>query len=241
MSWRWILPLLVLMSPATARAGEAVDLALVLVTDVSRSIDDQEYRLEKEGTATALTSKAVLAAIRGGALGRIAIAYEEFAGPYEVRMVVGFTIIEDQASADAFAARLLAAPRQFYGRTSISAGIDLAMKALNGAGFEATRRVIDVCGDGTNNSGREITDARDDALRQGVVINGLTIINDHPVSYTFAHVAPPGGLTNWYRENVVGGPGGFVIEVHDFHSFGEAMTRKLISEIAALALRPGPG
>ena len=140
-----------------------------------------------------------------------------------------------------YPARLLAAPRQFYGRTSISAGIDLAMKALNQSGLEATRRVIDVCGDGTNNSGREITEARDDALRQGVVINGLTIINDHPVSYTFAHVAPPGGLTNWYRENVVGGPGGFVLEVHDFHSFGEAMTRKLISEIAALRAQPGPG
>ena len=234
MSWRWTLLLVMCLSPVAARAMEPVDLALVLVTDVSRSIDDQEYRLEKEGTATALTSPAVLAAIRGGALGRIAIAYEEFAGPYEVRMVLGFTIIEDKASAHSQNSRHKA-------KSSISAGIDLAMKALNQSGLEATRRVIDVCGDGTNNSGREITEARDDALRQGVVINGLTIINDHPVSYTFAHVAPPGGLTNWYRENVVGGPGGFVLEVHDFHSFGEAMTRKLISEIAALRAQPGPG
>jgi hypothetical protein len=213
----------------------------VLVTDVSRSIDDSEYRLEKEGTAAAITSHAVIQAIRAGAVGRIAVAYEEFAGPYEVRMVLDFTIIQDQASAEAFAARLVAAPRHFYGRTSISAGLDLAVAALAQSGLEATRRVIDVCGDGTNNSGRDVTEARDDAVRQGITINGLTIINDHPVSYTFAHVAPPGGLTNWYRDNVIGGVGSFVVEVHDFKTFGEAMTRKLISEIAALTgmLRAG--
>ena len=92
--------------------------------------------------------------------------------------------------------------------------------------------MIDVCGDGTNNAGREVTEARDDALKAGITINGLAIINDHPVSWTFAHVQPPGGLPNYYRENVTGGPGSFVLEVHDFHSFGEAMTRKLVTEIA---------
>ncbi len=241
MRWPAILLICVCLTPRLSRAGEAVDLALVLVTDVSRSIDDIEYRLEKEGTAQALTSQAVIRAIRGGAVGRIAVAYEEFAGPYEVRMVIDFAIIQDQASADAFAERLRSAPRSFYGRTSISAAIDLAVATLAESGLEATRRVIDVCGDGTNNAGREITDARDDAVRQGITINGLTIINDHPVNYTFAHVAPPGGLTNWYREHVIGGSGGFVLEVHDFQTFGEAMARKLISEIAGLAgvLRAG--
>jgi hypothetical protein len=100
-------------------------------------------------------------------------------------------------------------------------------------GMVATRRVIDVCGDGTNNAGRDVTAARYDAVNAGVTINGLTIINDHPVSWTFAHVQPPGGLTNYYRENVTGGPGSFVLEVHDFSTFGEAMTHKLITEIAA--------
>ena len=98
--------------------------------------------------------------------------------------------------------------------------------------------MIDVCGDGTNNAGREISDARDDAVKAGITINGLAIINDHPVSWTFAHVQPPGGLANYYRENVTGGPGSFVLEVHDFHSFGEAMTRKLVTEIAGPVAAP---
>ena len=106
------------------------------------------------------------------------------------------------------------------------------------SGLRPTRRVIDVCGDGTNNAGREISDARDDAIKAGITINGLAIINDHPVSWTYAHVQPPGGLAKYYRENVTGGPGSFVLEVHDFHSFGEAMVRKLITEIAGPVVAP---
>lgn len=218
-------------------AAEPVDVALVLVTDVSRSIDDSEYDLEKRGMAAALTDPAVVAAIRGGSVGKIAVAFMEFAGPYEIRTVLGFAVISDAASAESFTAQLVEAPRSFYGRTSISAAIDAAVKLLADPGLEPTRRVIDVCGDGTNNSGRDITAARDDALAAGMTINGLTIINDHPVSYNYAHIRPPGGLTNWYRENVIGGPGSFVLEVHDFVTFGAAMTRKLINEIASL---PGP-
>ena len=111
------------------------------------------------------------------------------------------------------------------------------MQLLAETGLNATRRVIDVCGDGTNNAGREVADARDDAVKAGITINGLAIINDHPVSWTFAHVQPPGGLANYYRENVTGGPGSFVLEVHDFASFGEAMTRKLVDEIATAPTR----
>lgn len=228
---------LMVLSLSPSRAAEPVDVALVLVTDVSRSIDDAEYDLEKRGTAAALTDPTVVAAIRGGATGRIAVAFLEFAGPYEIRTVLDFTIISDAASAEAFAAQLVEAPRSFYGRTSISAGIDAAVKLLADPRLEPTRRVIDVCGDGTNNSGRDVTAARDDALAAGMSINGLTIINDHPVNYSFAHTQPPGGLTNWYRENVTGGPGSFVQEVHGFATFGAAMTRKLINEIASI---PGP-
>jgi hypothetical protein len=211
-----------------------VDLALVLLTDVSRSIDDSEYDLEKQGLATALRDPAVLSAIRNGAIGTIAVSYVEFAGPYEVRAIVDFTLIRDAASAELFATRLLAAPRAFYGRTAISSGIDFAVDMLAKSNLEPQRRVIDVCGDGTNNAGRDVTAARDDAVRAGILINGLTIINDHPVSYTYAHVAPPGGLTNWYRDNVTGGMGSFVLEVHDFAGFGDAMKRKLLNEIAGL-------
>jgi hypothetical protein len=222
----------ILLVPA-ARA-EDVDVALVLVTDVSRSVDDSEFKLEKDGYTTAFANPRVLEAIKGGPVGRIAVAYVEFASSFEVRTVLDWTIIQDAASARHFTDQLAAAPRSFWGRTAISAGIDQAMQLLAETGVNATRRVIDVCGDGTNNAGREVADARDEAVKAGVTINGLTIINDHPVSWTFAHVQPPGGLSNYYRENVTGGPGSFVLEIHDFATFGDAMTRKLVSEIAAI-------
>jgi len=235
---RWMLVLLLAfftLVPA-ARAADDVDVALVLVSDVSRSIDDSEFTLEKQGYATAFTSQAVLNAIQGGLNGAIGVAYVEFASSFEVRTVVDWSVIRDKASAQAFVDKLSAAPRSFWGRTAISSGVDRAVQLLAESGLNAPRRVIDVCGDGTNNAGREVTEARDDALKAGITINGLAIINDHPVSWTFAHVQPPGGLPSYYRENVTGGPGSFVLEVHDFHSFGEAMTRKLVTEIARRAV-----
>ncbi len=228
-----ILILLLLLS-GTALAAEPVDMTLVLVSDVSRSVDDSEFQMEKAGYAAAFNDPRVLAAIRGGAIGSIAVAYVEFAGSYEVNTVLDFRVVRDAASAQQFTAALDAAPRSFWGRTSISAGIDRAMRLMSESGFEAQRRVIDVAGDGTNNSGREVAAARDDAVAAGVTVNGLAIINEHPVSYTYAHVQPPGGLTEWYRQNVTGGVGSFVVEVREFAAFGEAMTRKLINEIAAL-------
>ncbi|WP_428539485.1 DUF1194 domain-containing protein [Rhodopila sp.] len=231
------LSLLILAVAQPARADN-VDVALVLVTDVSRSIDDTEFKLEKDGYTSAFTTQKVLDAIKGGPNGKIAVSYLEFASSFEVRTVLDWTVIRDQASARAFADKLAAAPRSFWGRTAISAGVDQAVQLLAESGMNATRHVIDVCGDGTNNAGREISDARDDAIKAGITINGLAIINDHPVSWTFAHVQPPGGLANYYRANVTGGPGSFVLEVHDFSSFGEAMTRKLVDEIATGPSKP---
>jgi hypothetical protein len=220
----WIMP---------AWAADDVDLALVLVTDVSRSVDDSEFALEKDGYAAAFTSAQVLSAIKSGPLGAIAVSYVEFASGFEVKTVLDWTIIRDPASAKAFIDKLTAAPRSYWGRTAISAGIDHAVGMLAESGLNPSRRTIDVCGDGTNNAGREVSAARDDALAAGITINGLAIINEHPVSWTFAHVQPPGGLQNYYRENVTGGPGSFVLEVHDFKAFGDAMTRKLVAEIAS--------
>jgi hypothetical protein len=229
-----LVPLLacVLLPNAPARA-EDVDVALVLVTDVSRSIDDTEFKLEKDGYASAFSDPKVMEAIKSGPAGKIAVSYVEFASSFEVRTVLDWTVIRDRDSAASFIQRLAAEPRSFWGRTAISAGIDQGVQLLAETGLNAARRVIDVCGDGTNNAGREAADARDDAVKAGITINGLAIINEHPVSWTFAHVQPPGGLANYYRENVTGGPGSFVLEVHDFSSFGEAMTRKLVDEIAA--------
>lgn len=237
-----LLALALLAGAPTLVAGPvesgAVDVALVLLTDVSRSIDDSEFQLEKHGYLTAFNAQ-VLAAIAGGPAGRIAVAYVEFAGADQTRTVVDWTIISDETSARAFTTALTAAPRSFYGRTAIGSGIDQAAHMLADPDLRGARLVIDVAGDGVANAGRLVTEARDAAVEAGITINGLTIINDHPVSYTYAHTQPPGGLTQWYRDNVTGGVGSFVLEVHDFQTFGEAMTRKLISEIAALPKRSG--
>ncbi len=236
---RPLLAALCLFAPSSQAAAPAVDVALVLVTDVSRSIDDAEFKLEKQGYAAAFADPKVLAAIQGGPTGQIAVAYVEFSGAEQVSTVLDWVTISDAASADAWATRLVAAPRSSYGRTAIGAGMDRASALLADGGFGEARQVIDVAGDGTSNAGRPVTDARDAAVEGGITVNGLAIINDHPVSYTFAHVQPPGGLATWYRENVVGGPGGFVVEVHDFSAFGAAMGRKLINEIAGLPVRRG--
>lgn len=225
--------------PAAAPAAAdlpAVDAAIVLLTDVSRSIDDTEFQLEKEGYTAAFSDPRVIAAIAGGPHARIAVAYLEFAGDDQIRTVVDWTVIDGAASALAFTTALTAEPRSFYSRTAIGSAIIQATSTLSEvtSANADTRAVIDIAGDGTSNAGPPVTAARDRAIEAGITINGLAIINDHPVSYTFAHVQPPGGLTQWYRDNVTGGPGSFALEVHDFHSFGEAMVRKLLSEIATL-------
>ena len=222
-----------LLASAAPAVAEDVDLGLVLVTDVSRSIDDAEYALEKQGYSAAFSNPRVVKAIQGGLLGAISVSYIEFAGDGQTQVVVGWSTIRDPASAHAFADKIAAAPRSFRGRTAIGAGIDLAIQTLADSGLHASRRIIDVCGDGTNNAGRDVSAARDDALRAGITINGLAIVNDHPVSWNFAHVQPPGGLPLYYEQNVTGGAGSFVLVVHDFQSFGEAMTRKLVTEIAS--------
>ena len=125
-------------------------------------------------------------------------------------------------------------PRSFADRTSISGGIEFAVAQFARAPFEAPRRTIDVSGDGTNNAGRDVTLARDEAVAQGVTINGLVILSDRPVPWNAEHTNPPGGLEKYYQDNVIGGPGAFVMVAENFQSFGRAIIKKLIAEIAAL-------
>jgi hypothetical protein len=221
-----------------AQAADTVDVALVLVDDVSRSISDDEYELQKKGYFTAFNDPRVLAAIHAGANGQIAVAYIEFADDYEVKTIVDWTIVRDPASANSFVAAMMAAPRSYRGRTAIGAGIDAATKLMAALGPQATRRVIDVCGDGTNNAGREVTDARDDAVKQGITINGLALANESDVPWLQAHTHPPGGLGHYYELNVRGGEGSFVYEIHSFDNFAAAVTRKLVDEIALNRLAP---
>jgi hypothetical protein len=214
-----------------ARAqGAPVDVALVLAVDVSRSIDEDEAKLQREGYRTAMTDPAVMEAIRGGMVGAVAIAYVEWAGAEYQRQVLPWQRISAAADAQLWADRLAEAPRASLSWTSISGGIDFSQRVLADSPFEATRRVIDVSGDGVNNSGGPVESARDRAVAEGIIINGLPIVNDRP---TFGRM-PPVPLDEYYRESVVGGPGAFVIVAEDFASFGTAVKRKLIREIAAL-------
>lgn len=232
--------LLILLAPIGPVRAQATDLLLVLAADVSRSIDDAEFALQRKGYSTAVTDPRVLAAIRGGATGMIALCFVEWSGAGEQNIVADWTVIRDEEDAGGFAAVIAAAPRSFIGRTSISGAIDFAMERFAAAPQRANRRIIDISGDGTNNSGRPITDARDQAVAQGVTINGLAIINDKPnPGYAF-HTQPPGGLPEWYRQNVIGGPGAFLRVVEDFHSFADALTNKLVNEIAAVSAQSEP-
>ena len=216
-------------------SGEArsagVDLEVILAADVSRSIDDAEFDLQRKGYAAALTDPRVLAAIHGRPGAAIGVSFIEWSGDEDQQVVADWTEIRDEEDAGSMAAVILAAPRSFMGRTSISAAIDFAMAHFTKSKWQAKRRVIDISGDGTNNSGRPVTEARDQAIAQGVTINGLAIINDQPSLGYSAHTQPPGGLPLYYRQNVIGGPNSFLLVVQDFNSFADAMANKLAKEI----------
>jgi hypothetical protein len=236
---RLVVTALALSATVTAsRADEptlAVDSAVVLAADVSRSIDDGEFALERRGYAEAIESGKLMNAISTGPNGAIALAYVEWAGASEQKVVVDWTVIRKPEDARAFAAALTAAPRSFVGRTAIGSAIDFAFAQFASRTIRTDRKIIDVSGDGTSNQGSSVTAARDAAVEAGAVINGLTIFNRRAAEmggYLALHTNPPGGLAQYYRENVIGGTGAFVVPIDDFGSFGDAMLRKLVNEIA---------
>ena len=218
--------------PAAARAGADVDLLLVLAADVSRSIDAAKFQLQREGYAAAISDPRVLDTIQSGHSGRIGLTFVEWSGVGAQHVVIDWTTVGDAAAAKDFGDRLLEAPRSFADRTSISGAIEFAMSQLAQAPFNSIRRTIDISGDGTNNAGRDVSALRDDAVAKGVTINGLVILSDNPMSWNPDHTNPPGGLDNYYRNNVVGGPGAFVMVAKNFNSFGQAIITKMIAEVA---------
>jgi hypothetical protein len=225
--------LITLLAPATVvRAAEAVDLLLVLAADVSRSVDSTKFKLQREGYAAAIANGRVIDAIRSGRNQRIAVLFMEWSGAGNQKVVLDWTIIDGPKTAQAFADQLLELPRAFADRTSISGGIDGAVAQFARAPFSSERQTIDVSGDGTNNAGRDVAQARNEAVNLGITINGLVILSETPMPWNPEHTNPPGGLTKYYRDNVTGGPGSFVIEAKDFNSFGEAIVKKMIAEIA---------
>ena len=230
-----LLAALLAFAPGAApAAGVPVDLALVMAADVSRSIDAVEHTLQREGCAEALTSPEVLRAIGSGMIGAIAVTYIEWSGAGEQAVIAPWAVIRDQASAAAFARLLREKPRALYGSTSISGGIDYAVGLLEQSGFESTRRTIDVSGDGINVSGRAVEEARDDAVKKRITVNGLPIVNDRPSRPPWPE--PP--IDGYYRDHVIGGPGAFFVVAKDFASFAEAIRHKLVREISGLAPDP---
>jgi len=224
---------LALVAPA-ARGAEPVDMLLVLAADVSRSVTEPKFRLQREGAAAAISNPDVVKAMTSGPNRRIAVCFVEWATVGQQAVVVDWTVIESEAAARRFGDRLVEAPRSFIGSTSISSAIDFSVRQLERAPFTAERRVIDVSGDGNNNSGRSVTDARDDALAKGITINALVILTPLAESFRPEHTNPPGGLEKYFQDNVIGGYGAFTVVAEGHEAFGRALTKKLIQEIAGL-------
>ena len=224
---------LILAQVPPARADEEVDLLLVLAVDVSRSIDQAKFLLQRDGYAAAVSNRGVLEAIRSGPHQKIALEFVEWSGFGAQKLVIDWTAIDGANAARRFGDQIVEAPRSFADRTSISGGIEFAAAQLERAPFKAPRHIIDVSGDGTNNAGREVAAARDEVAAKGIIINGLVILSDSQLLFNAEHTNPPGGLEKYYRDNVIGGPGAFVMVAENFDAFGRAIIKKLIAEIAA--------
>jgi hypothetical protein len=214
--------------PGGSPAQTDVSVALVLAVDTSFSVSNDRFELQKQGYAAAFRDRQVLSAIRSLGTQSIAVAMFQWTGPLLHVVVADWTLIKDEASAEAFAAAIAAAPRQlFRGGTSISGAIDYARVLFAGSPFKGARRIIDISGDGSNNSGRPVTIARDEAVADGIGINGLPILTVEP------------DLDRYYYDNVIGGPGAFMIPAKNYDTFADAILKKLISEIASGGPRAG--
>jgi hypothetical protein len=224
--------ILLALAPLAAVAAEKVDLLLVLAADVSRSVDARKFQLQRDGYAAAVSNPRVLDAIRSGRNGRIGMMFVEWSGVGSQRVVIDWTLVGGADAAKGFGDRLIEAPRSFADRTSISGALEFSMAQLERAPFESARRTIDVSGDGTNNAGRDVALMRDEAVAKGITINGLVILSENPMSWNPDHTNPPGGLDAYYRNNVIGGPGAFVMVAKNFETFGQAIISKLIAEVA---------
>jgi hypothetical protein len=207
-----------------------VDVELVLAVDISYSMDPEEQALQRQGYIDAIRSPMVVDAIRKGIHGKIALTYVEWAGSQTQDVVAEWQLIDGLEAAEAFAAQLANKPTRRLYRTSISSAIDFSAGLFEGSGFRGLKRVIDVSGDGTNNQGRLVTAARDDAVAKGITINGLPIMLNRP-SYGYADVEQ---LDLYYTDCVIGGDSAFVVPIRDHAQFADAIRTKILLEIASL-------
>ncbi len=205
-----------------------VDTELVLAVDVSYSMDPEEQALQREGYITGITSREFMQALRGGMHGKVAVSYFEWAGPYDQKIVVPWRLIDGPEAADAFANEMAKAPYRRASRTSISGALTFAKPLFDGSGYRGIRRVVDVSGDGANNSGSLVTLVRDDLVSAGITINGLPIMLKRPSSFTMDIE----NLDVYYEDCVIGGPGSFVVPIRSRDQFKDATRTKLVLEIA---------
>lgn len=224
------------MAGAAAHAAHAepVDVELILAVDVSLSMSPQELAIQRDGYAAALTHDQVVAAIRAGVHGRIAVAYVEWAGSSVQHVVVPWTIVSSREEAAAVAQLLTVHPPNSARRTSISGALVFAGDLFAESPYRGMKRVVDVSGDGPNNQGAGVAAARDALVAQGVTINGLPLMTGG--GYTSVYDLDD--LDIYYRDCVIGGPGAFMIPVNDWSQFPEAVRRKLVLELAG---DPAPG
>lgn len=225
------------LGTAAPRTAAAIDLALVLLNDVSKSMDAGEYALVKDGYRAAFSDPDVIAALIGNR-GGVAVAYVEFSGKNEVELVMDWQLLTDAASVQAFGEAVAAAPRSSTGNTALSAGLAAATQMLMDSRFAAARRVVDIVSDHPSDGGR-CGPIRDAAVAAGITINALPIIDEEVIgtidgrlTYTASRWGSESVL-EFYRRTVVGGPGSFAVEARSYAVFGEALKRKLLLEFIA--------
>lgn len=235
--WRFVWAVLAVVAGPARAAEPQVDVALVLAVDVSASVDEGEAGIQRAGYIAAMRDPKVADAIRGGLNGRIAVAFLEWASPTDQRVLVNWRVISDAASASAFADELQKAPYKPGSTTSISGGIDYAVNMLKTSGFNAMRRVIDISGDGYSEYGRPVRESRDMAVKAGITVNGLPVMNDRA---DYRSKIPP-DLDKYYTENVTGGRGSFTLAVKKLDDFNRLILQKLILEIAQIEEPSNPG
>lgn len=226
-----VLAILLGLASLTPAMAEEVDLQLLLAIDVSGSVDNDEAKLQRQGYIDAFADERILRAIGSGPKGRIAVAYYEWSDNVYQRLVVDWTVISDRASAEAFTAKLRDARISIATRTSISGALQYGVAMFARSPHASTRKVIDVSGDGPNNDGPFVTEARDLTIKAKITINGLPIINDRPNRMGFPSMPD---LDLYYQDCVIGGPGAFIVAARDFENFAEAVKQKLFLEVAGL-------
>jgi hypothetical protein len=212
----------------------AVDVELVLAVDVSYSMDPDEQALQREGYITGITSREFMQALQQGMNGKVAITYFEWAAPSDQKIVLPWRLIDGPETAAAVAREIAAAPYRRAARTSISGALGFAKPLFDSSGYRGIRRVIDVSGDGTNNSGELIVPVRDQVIQSGITINGLPILLKRPT---------PGSmdienLDVYYEDCVIGGPAAFVVPIREREQFKAATRTKLVLEIAGRTPQP---